>query len=63
MAVNGTFLRIARELRDQDSGQDLIEYSLVGSLIGLACVVSIHALAVKIASALSGLATGLSSAY
>jgi hypothetical protein len=35
----------------------------VGSLIGLACVVSIHALAVKIASALSGLATGLSSAY
>ena len=51
-----------RNLKNDESGQDLIEYALVCSLIGLATVSSTSSLATAIATAFSGFGDQLTSA-
>jgi pilus assembly protein Flp/PilA len=48
-------------LRDE-SGQDLIEYALMGGLIALAAIVAVRALAVNVATSFNTVGSRLSSA-
>jgi pilus assembly protein Flp/PilA len=50
------------ELLREDSGQDLIEYALVGALIALGTVASTRGLAATIGTALGRVGTSLSGA-
>ena len=48
-------------LRDE-SGQDLIEYSVVAALVGLASIMSVHSLSNKIDTAFTSIGNGLTNA-
>jgi pilus assembly protein Flp/PilA len=45
------FALVLRTLRDDESGQDLIEYALVAGLIGLGAVTAMSTLSTNIATA------------
>jgi pilus assembly protein Flp/PilA len=51
-----------KNLLQEESGQDLIEYALVAGLIGLAAVAAMSSLATKISNAFSNVGSQLSSA-
>jgi len=59
MSAVANFLR---NLKNDESGQDLIEYALVCGLIALATISSTTSLATAIANAFTGFGTQLSSA-
>ena len=54
--------RVLRNLHNDESGQDLIEYALVAALIALGAVATIGSLATTINLAFSTAATTMSSA-
>ena len=49
-------------LINDESGQDLIEYTLVAALLGLSAVISMKGLANRIGNAFNGVGTGLTNA-
>ena len=51
-----------KNLLQEESGQDLIEYALVAGLIGLAAVAAMSQLATKIGNAFSNVGSQLTSA-
>jgi pilus assembly protein Flp/PilA len=51
---------LCRLLRDED-GQDLIEYALLGALIGLGAVISVKGLGTKIAGSFTAVGSTLTS--
>jgi pilus assembly protein Flp/PilA len=53
--------KFLRALIRDESGQDMIEYSLVAALIGLAAIVSIKGLSTHIASAFTSIGTDVTS--
>ncbi|HZL28583.1 MAG TPA: Flp family type IVb pilin [Acidobacteriaceae bacterium] len=53
---------ILRALKDDESGQDLIEYALVAGLIGLGAVAAMSSLATTIGTAFSSVGSSLASA-
>jgi len=53
---------ILRALKDDESGQDLIEYALVAGLIGLGAVAAMSSLATTIGTAFSSVGSSLTSA-
>ena len=53
---------ILRALKDDESGQDLIEYALVAGLIGLGAVAAMSSLAATIATAFGSVGSTLASA-
>lgn len=55
-------VKVFRNLHDDESGQDLIEYALVAALIAFAAVTTMQSLAVNINTAFSKIASNLSSA-
>ncbi len=57
-----TFLNILSELRDDESGQDLIEYALVAGLIGLGAIAAMGSLATSITGAFTSVGSSLTSA-
>jgi pilus assembly protein Flp/PilA len=59
--VGDAFSRFSARLLRDESGQDLIEYALVGALISLGAVASIKALAPVISNAFNTVGTKLSS--
>jgi pilus assembly protein Flp/PilA len=50
---------LVRSLLGSESGQDMIEYSLVAALIGLAAIVSIKGLSTHIATAFTSIGTSV----
>ena len=54
--------RFLHQLAEEESGQDLIEYSLVAALIGLGAVASMRTLATHVQSALSTIGSNLTGA-
>ena len=54
-------LRIWKDLVQDESGQDLIEYALVAGLVGAVCVTALGTLATAIQTALGKLGTALAS--
>lgn len=54
-------LRIWKDLVQDESGQDLIEYALVAGLVGAVCVAALGTLATAIQTALGNIGTHLSS--
>ena len=55
-------LRIWKELAQDASGQDLIEYALVAGLVGAVCVTALGNLATAIQGALGRIGTALTPA-
>ena len=55
-------LKLIRTLRDDGSGQDLIEYALVAGLIGLGAVVAMGNLATAIVGSFTSVGSSLTSA-
>ncbi len=53
---------LLKNLANDESGQDLIEYALVAALIGLGAVASLQSLRTVIASAFTSIGTTLTSA-
>jgi pilus assembly protein Flp/PilA len=53
---------IFKNLLQEESGQDLIEYALVAGLIGLAAVTAMNTLATKIGTAFNNVGSSLTSA-
>jgi pilus assembly protein Flp/PilA len=53
---------ILRTIKDDESGQDLIEYALVAGLIGLGAVVAMSSLSSNIASAFGSVGNQLTNA-
>lgn len=53
------FDKLVRSLIADESAQDMIEYSLVAALIGLAAIISIKGLATHISSAFTAIGTGV----
>ena len=51
-----------RQLLEDESGQDLIEYALVAALVGLGAVASLRNLSTKIVSIYAAVTTSMSSA-
>jgi len=45
-----SFRNVLKGLLHEDSGQDLIEYALIATLVALAAIVAIHGLGNKIGS-------------
>ena len=45
-----------RRILGEEGGQDLIEYALLGALIGVACVISMGTVATNIAAVLTNVA-------
>ena len=56
------FATVLRTLRNDESGQDLIEYALVAGLIGLGAVVAMSSLASNIAGSFNSVGSQLTSA-
>lgn len=54
-------LRIWKDLVQDESGQDLIEYALVAGLVGAVCVTALGTLATAIKTALGNIGTALAS--
>lgn len=55
-------LRTVRNLHNDESGQDLIEYALIGGLIALAAIVSMRGLGTAINGAFANISAQLTSA-
>jgi len=55
-------LSLSRRLADEDSGQDMLEYALVASFMGLASVAGINGLASKVANDLNIVLNGFNAA-
>jgi pilus assembly protein Flp/PilA len=55
-------LRALRNLLQDESGQDLIEYALVAAVIGLAAVAAMSSLANNVSNAFSAVGSKLGSA-
>jgi pilus assembly protein Flp/PilA len=53
---------LLKNLINEDSGQDLIEYALVAALVGLGAVASMKSLSNSIGTAFNGVGTALSNA-
>jgi pilus assembly protein Flp/PilA len=53
------FGKLVRSIVREESGQDMIEYSLLAALIGLAAIVSIKGLSTHIASAFTTISTSV----
>jgi Flp pilus assembly pilin Flp len=53
---------LSRRLADEDSGQDMLEYALVASFMGLASVAGINGLASKVANDLNIVLNGFNAA-
>lgn len=51
-----------KHMLSDESGQDLIEYALIASLVGLVAVASLRGLNAAIATAFSNISTALTSA-
>jgi len=56
------FRQLVRNLISDESGQDLIEYALVASLVALAAIAGMKTIAAQINSAFTSISTSLSSA-
>jgi pilus assembly protein Flp/PilA len=54
--------QLMKNLVEEESGQDLIEYALVAALVGLGSVASMQTLAGSISNAFNGVGTALASA-
>jgi pilus assembly protein Flp/PilA len=54
--------QLLKNLINEESGQDLIEYALVAALVGLGSVASMNSLATSIANAFNGVNTALANA-
>lgn len=54
--------KVLRNLLQDESGQDLIEYALVAAILGLAAVAGMSSLASNISNAFSAVGSKLSSA-
>ena len=52
-------LKLLKNLHKEESGQDLIEYALIGALIATACVVAMSALATDISTAFTNVGNKL----
>lgn len=50
-----------KDLLNEESGQDMIEYVLVAALLGLVSITAVNGLGAKISTAYSSLATNLTS--
>jgi pilus assembly protein Flp/PilA len=57
-----TFPNVWKTLKEDESGQDLIEYALVAGLIGLVAVASLQLLAGSITKIFTNLKTSLDTA-
>jgi pilus assembly protein Flp/PilA len=53
---------LLKNLINEESGQDLIEYALVAALVGLGSVASMQSLAANIANTFTGVSTSLANA-
>ncbi len=60
MTMN-TFTNVMRNLYNDESGQDLIEYALVAGVVGLGCVSAMSGLATAIVNSFTGMGTTLTS--
>lgn len=60
--MKANVLRTLRNLHNDESGQDLIEYALVASLIAFGSVATMSALATSISTAFSKIGSKLNSA-
>jgi pilus assembly protein Flp/PilA len=56
------FVLVLRTLRDDESGQDLIEYALVAALIGLGAIAAMSSLSTSIANAFGAVGNQLTNA-
>lgn len=54
--------QLLKNLINEESGQDLIEYALVAALVGLGSVASMQSLAGSIANTFNGIGTALANA-
>ena len=54
--------QLLKNLINEESGQDLIEYALVAALVGLGSVASMQTLAANIANTFTGVGTALTNA-
>jgi pilus assembly protein Flp/PilA len=54
--------QLMKNLVEEESGQDLIEYALVAALVGLGSVASMQSLAGSISNAFNGVGTALANA-
>ena len=55
------FQNFVSRLLHEDSGQDLIEYALIASLIGLGALTSMNSLSTAVSTAFSSVSTTLTS--
>lgn len=55
-------IQILRNLRADESGQDLIEYALVAALVGLGAVLAMKGLSNSIKNSFNGVGTSLTNA-
>ena len=55
-------LEILKSLREDESGQDLIEYALIAALLALAAVAGMKTLSTNISAAFTAIDTALTSA-
>jgi pilus assembly protein Flp/PilA len=56
------FTQLFKNLINEESGQDLIEYALVAALVGLGSVASMQSLALSITNAFNGIGVALANA-
>jgi pilus assembly protein Flp/PilA len=56
------FATLAASLRNDESGQDLIEYALVAALVGLGCTAAMKGLSTSIANTFTGVSTAIDAA-
>jgi len=61
MTTNRTTPSLSRLFSDE-SGQDLIEYALIATLIGIAAITAIRGVSIKLGDAFTFIGTGLTSA-
>jgi pilus assembly protein Flp/PilA len=54
--------QLVKNLVNEDSGQDLIEYALVAALVGLGAVAAMKGLGTSIGNAFNGVGTSLQNA-
>jgi pilus assembly protein Flp/PilA len=57
------FSVILRNLVNEESGQDLIEYALVAALVGLGAVAALNSLKTTVGTTFNGIGSTLTSAY
>jgi len=60
MTLN-TLNLVLQNLRNDESGQDLIEYALVAGCVGLGCISAMSGLATAIVNSFTGMGTTLTS--